>query len=62
MKKEGILKGRGTQRTDSLMILSAVRQLNRLELVMETMRLALEEIAEEYSAPQCLDKNPANLR
>lgn len=45
MKTEGMLKGRAVQRTDSLMILSAVKKLNRLELVMETMRLALEEIA-----------------
>ena len=47
MKAEDLLKGRAVQRTDSLMILSAVRKLNRLELVMETMRLALEEIAKE---------------
>lgn len=46
LKGEGLLKGRGLQRTDSLSIIGAVRELNRLELVMETMRLALEAIAE----------------
>lgn len=47
MKVEGLLKGRGLQRTDSLSIVGAVRELNRLELVMETMRLALEEVAQK---------------
>lgn len=46
LKVKGLLKGRATQRTDSIIILSAVRQLNRLELCMETMRLALEAIIE----------------
>jgi transposase len=41
-----LLRGRRLQRTDSLVIVSAVRQLNRLELVVETVRLALEAIAE----------------
>jgi transposase len=45
MKAEGLVKGRGVQRTDSLSIIGAVRELNRLEFVIETMRLALEEIA-----------------
>jgi transposase len=48
MKAEGMLKGRGLQRTDSLSIVGAVRELNRLELVMETMRLALEEVAKDH--------------
>lgn len=46
LKAEGLLKGRHLQRSDSLVIVSAARQLNRLELVVETMRLALEAIAE----------------
>lgn len=45
-RAEGLLGGRSLQRSDSLTIISAVRSLNRLELVMETMRLALEAIAE----------------
>lgn len=45
MKTAGMLKGRRLQRTDSLLIVAAVRDLNRLELVMETLRLALIEIA-----------------
>ena len=45
MKLAGFLKGRRLQRTDGLLIVAAVRDLNRLELVMETLRLALIEIA-----------------
>jgi transposase len=41
----GLLKEGGRQRTDSTYVLSAARAMNRLELVMETMRLALEETA-----------------
>jgi transposase len=40
-----LLKARGRQRTDSTHILAAVRSLNRLELVGETMRHALESLA-----------------
>jgi len=43
-KEKGLLKGRGMQRTDSLQLLGAVRVLNRLELVMETLRLVLESM------------------
>lgn len=39
------LKGGGKQRTDSTHVLAAVRQLNRLEMVGETMRQALEALA-----------------
>jgi transposase len=46
LKAMELLKGRRLQRTDSLVIVSAVRQLNRLELVVETVRVALEAIAE----------------
>jgi transposase len=38
------LHSRRVQRTDSIAVLAAVRELNRLELVMETLRLALEAI------------------
>jgi transposase len=37
----GVLKARGRQRTDSTHVLAAVRTLNRLELVAETLRAAL---------------------
>src|SRR5215468_1202945 len=40
-----LLKARGTQRTDSTYILAAIRTLNRLELVGETMRYALNRLA-----------------
>jgi transposase len=42
----GWIKGRGKQRTDSTHVLAAIRSLNRLELVGETMRCALNELAE----------------
>lgn len=41
----GWLKARGRQRTDSTHILAAVRMLNRLERVGETLRAALNEVA-----------------
>ena len=41
----GLLKARGQQRTDSTHVLAAVRVLNRLELVAETLRAALNELA-----------------
>src|SRR3954470_18148445 len=41
----GLLKARGRQRTDSTHVLAAVRALNRLELVAETLRAALNAIA-----------------
>ena len=42
----GWLKARGRQRTDSTHVLAAIRTLNRLELVGETMRYALNTLAE----------------
>ena len=41
----GWLKARGRQRTDSTHVLAAVRMLNRLERVGETLRAALNEVA-----------------
>jgi len=41
-----LLKARGRQRTDSTHVLAAVRALNRLELVRETMRHVLDVLAE----------------
>src|SRR5262249_9334176 len=47
-----LLKARGRQRTDSTHVLAAVRVLNRLERVGETLRAALNELA--VMAPQWL--------
>jgi transposase len=41
----GLLKTRGRQRTDSTHVLAAVRAMNRLELLAETLRAALNAIA-----------------
>jgi transposase len=41
----GWLKARGLQRTDSTHVLAAIRVLNRLELVAETLRATLNELA-----------------
>jgi transposase len=41
----GLLKKRGRQRTDSTHVLAAVRVLNRLERVGETLRAALNDLA-----------------
>ena len=40
----GVLKRHGRQRTDSLAIVTRVRTLNRLELVVETLRVTVREI------------------
>jgi transposase len=42
-----LVRGRGLQRTDSFAVLSAVRNLHRLELVVETMRVTLLALARE---------------
>lgn len=44
-KVRGWLKARDRQRTDSTLVLASVRQLNRLELVGETMRAALNALS-----------------
>jgi transposase len=44
-RERGLISVRGKQRTDSTHVLGAVRLLNRLELVSETVRAALEDIA-----------------
>ena len=44
-KARGLLRVRGKQRTDSTHVLAALRVLNRLECVCETMRHALETLA-----------------
>jgi transposase len=45
LHEQGWIKARGKQRSDSTHVLGAVRLLNRLELVSETLRAALEYVA-----------------
>src|SRR3954452_2934511 len=45
LQEIGVLKKRGRQRTDSTHVLAAVRVLNRLERVGETLRAALNALA-----------------
>jgi transposase len=51
-REKKLLKVRGNQRTDSTHVLACIRVMNRLELVTETMRGALNEVA--VSAPEWL--------
>lgn len=44
-RQKKLLKSRGKQRTDSTHVIAAIRVLNRLEMVVETMRAALNQIA-----------------
>src|SRR5215204_3055569 len=53
-REKKLLKVRGRQRTDSTHVLAAIRVMNRLELVTETMRAALNEVA--ALAPDWLTK------
>ncbi len=52
-KAAGLVRARGTQRTDSTAVLAAVRALNRLDLVGETLRHALEALAVAAPASGC---------
>ena len=52
LKEQGWFKGSRRQRTDSTHVLAAIRELNRLELVGETLRAALNDLA--TVAPQWL--------
>jgi transposase len=45
LREHGLLRAGGRQRTDSTHVLAAIRVLNRLELVGETMRHALNRLA-----------------
>lgn len=45
-REHGLLKARGRQRTDSTHVLAAIRALNRLTCVGETLRHALNRLAE----------------
>jgi transposase len=44
-RERGLLKARGRQRTDATHVLASIRVLNRLELLAETLRAALNELA-----------------
>ena len=48
MQSAKLLEGRGQQRTDSTHVLAKVRALNRLELIGETLRQALNELARQH--------------
>ncbi len=45
LREKKLLKVRGKQRTDSTHVLASIRVMNRLELVTETMRAGLNELA-----------------
>jgi transposase len=45
LREKKLLKGRGKQRTDSTYVLASIRVMNRLEMVVETMRAALNQLA-----------------
>jgi transposase len=45
LQERGLLQARGKQRTDATHILAAVQTINRLELVLETVRFALNRLA-----------------
>jgi transposase len=49
---KGLLKARGRQRTDSTAVVAAIRTLNRLECIGETLRHALNRLA--VAAPEWL--------
>ncbi len=53
--ERGLVKARGKQRTDSTHVLAAIRTLNRLEFVGETLRAALHALAQ--SAPAWLARH-----
>jgi transposase len=46
LRDQGLLKARGKQRTDSTHVLAAIRVINRLMCVGETLRQALNQLAE----------------
>jgi transposase len=54
-QEKGLLRARGKQRTDSTHVLAKVRELTRLENLIETLRYALNTLAEV--APEWLGAN-----
>ena len=63
-KERGWLKERGKQRTDSTHVLAAIRNLNRLEGVGETLRAALNDLAtvSRFDSPYDIDARFGNKR
>ena len=59
-REQKLLTARGRQRTDSTHVLAAVRALNRLEVVGETMRHALNRLA--VVAPDWLSQHAPPVR
>jgi transposase len=62
-RAKGLVKKRGQQRTDSTEVLAAIRTLNRLELVGETLRAALNALAvaapewtRDHTTPEWVDR------
>lgn len=47
LREQGLVKERGRQRTDSTHVLAAIRTVNRMELVGETLRYTLNQVAIE---------------
>ena len=67
-KDRGLLKARARQRTDSTHVLAATRDLNRLELVGETLRAALNALAtvapewlRQQAPPEWFDRYAARV-
>lgn len=66
--EDGLIKKRGMQRTDSTHVVAAVRHLNRLETIGETMRSTLNLIAtiapewlQEFAPPEWYDRYGARV-
>ncbi len=62
-REQRLLKARGRARTDATHVLAAIREVNRLELVGETLRAALNELAQvapdwlaEHADPEWFDR------
>ncbi|TCO54794.1 IS1182 family transposase [Actinocrispum wychmicini] len=54
-REKGLVKKRGRARTDSTHVVGAIRQINRLGLVGESLRAALEQLAD--AAPEWLTEH-----
>jgi hypothetical protein len=61
LRERGLLVRGGRQRTDATHVLAAVRELNRLELVTETLRAALEALV-AAAGPSGADPASAGLQ
>lgn len=59
LQEAGLLKARGRQRSDSTHVLAAIRTLTRLTLVAETMRHALNDLADAAPAWLAAQLDPA---